>query len=269
MFKRKIVTLTALALTGVLFLISPLIQEQKNITSAGHPILRVWILEEEPAVTRWLKKQAARYEKEAGQRIYLRAASSKEMDQALTGEKGAIIPDLMVMQGLDTPLLYRGYALILRDENAVIHTPSPTSALFFRPTATPGPSPSPQPEPDLTALSPILAPPFLVPSLPDILVSADPLAAFLAGKAPAALLTAGQAAQLSFGYRAYALKDGEGLTMVQARAMNSEGAAFLAFLKGEAAQRALADAGLYSCDPSIRLYDESDPIRALIEGSRQ
>jgi len=269
MFKRKIVTLTALALTGVIFLLSPLIQEKEDFTSAGHPILRIWILEEEPAVSRWLKQQAARYEKETGQRIYLRTASQPEITQALSGVENAIIPDLIIMQGLNTPLLYRGYALIVRDEGAVIQTPAPTSALFFRPTATPGPSPSPQPESDLTAFSPILAPPFLSTSLSNLQVSADPIAAFVAGKAPAALLTAGQATQLSFGYRAYALKNGEGMLPVQAAAMNNQGNAFLSFLQKESAQRALAGFGLYSFDPSIRLYDETDPIRSLIERSRK
>ena len=271
MLKRKLPTMIALALTGLFFLLSPLIQKNSVPPPRTLSILRVWLREDEPAVGRWLKKQAQRYEKETGERIYLRNASEKEMAearQAQSGQPEIIIPDLMVMQGLSSPLLFRGYALIVRDDRAALLTPSPTSLLFQRPTASPGPSPLPEIQPDFSAPGAILTPAFLSPGLPGCIPSDDPLAAFSAGKAPAALLTAGQAATLSFGYRVYALEEGAGMMAVSAQSMNEKGGRFLSFLLSAESQRSLSQYGLYSCLPSLRLYDAADPIRALIESSK-
>jgi len=268
MMKRKLVTLAALGLTGLLFILSPYLAPAAPPQSLQLSVIRVWLQDEEPAIARWLKMQARQYEKETGQRLYLRNASKEEMALAQSQSEGAIIPDLMVMQGLPQPLLYRGYALILRDDSSNPLTPSPTSLLFHRPTQSPGPSPAPPALPDFSALGAILTPAFLSPSLPGCIQSSDPLSAFSAGKAPAALLTAGQAAQLPFGYQAFALEQGEGLLAVSAEATSEKGQGFLSFLLDAQAQQALCQYGLYSSNPALLLYDTQDPIRAMIEESR-
>ena len=269
MIKRKALTLFSLLLTGILFALSPLLQPDEPLSSDMLSVTRVWLMDDEPAVGRWLKKQAAQYEKSEKERVYIRTASREEIENALSGAENAIIPDLIISQGLAQPLLFRGYALIIRDEQAKIITPAPTSALFYRPTAAPGPSPAPAPAPDFSSIAPILIPAFLSSSLPGCTQSADPFSAFSAGKSPAAVLTAGQAMQLSFGYRAHPLPDKEGLLAVNANAMTLQGEKLLSRLQINEAQQALAAYGLYSFNPSLHLYDESDPIRAMIEKSRK
>lgn len=268
MWKRKASTLTALALTGLLFLFSPFLPQNQAPAGSSEALIRIWILEDEPAVSRWLKKQAARYEKQSGRRVYLRSASREEMKSALEGREDAYPPDLMVMQGLEETLLFRGYALIIRDNEAQRIIPQPTSALFFRPTITPSPSATPAPVPALPSLSPILIPSCLSISIKGAETSVNPLAEFAAGKAPAAILTAGQAEQLPFGYRAHSLENGEGMLPVHGKAMSADGAALLAFLQDRPCQQALSEYGLYSFQKDLSLYDPANPIRHLIENSR-
>ena len=81
----------------------------------------------------------------------------------------------------------------------------------------------------------------------------------------AALLTPGQAAGLAVGFRAWAVPEGKGLLPVKGRAYSQAGNQFIAWLQSDAAQRALAQAGLFS--PRLRLYAADDPIRYLIDSS--
>ena len=229
-------------------------------------MIRVWITEKEPAVSAWLRSLAAEYEKETGERVYLRNATEEEASAARRGEGGAILPDAMIAPGdAEAPVALRGYALIIRDDAAAVATPAPTSALFFRPSPSPGPSPAPLLTPDPASCSAVLAPPELMSALPGAIRSVDPAADLTRGKARAALLTADQAVRLPFGYRAYPLPDGAGMLGVCAEIYSPAGEGFRAYLLRPDVQRALARYGLYS--PCARLYSGDDPLRFLIENS--
>lgn len=265
--KRKLTTLVALMLSCLLAMLASSLKETPSSKKNPLRITRVWTVETDPAVSAWLKKRAAAFEKETGSRIYLRTATQEEMNAALIGEEHAIAPDLMISCTQGEPLAYLGYALILRDEKASVITPAPTSALFYRPTATPGPSPTPAPSPDISALGGVLVPSHLPIQIPGAIKSQNAASDFAAQKAPAALLTAGQASALSFGYQAYALSAGEGVLTIAGEWLTSHGEAFADYLKAEPSQLALKNHGLYSVLPTLSLYGDEDPLRALIERS--
>ena len=221
-------------------------------------ILRVWNAEEEPAVQSWLRGQAKTYERATGQRVYLRAAAVQDsLDSAAR-------PDVLILRAGESLLALRGYALIVRDDAAPV-TPAPTSALFHRPSLSPERLETPSPFPEEKELSAVLCPEALLSVLPGTVFSAQPATDFRQGKADAALLTPGQAAGLSIGYRAYAVPAGKGFLPVKATAYSEAGEAFLAWLQNDAAQEALGQAGLFS--PRMRLYGPDDPLRYLIENS--
>ena len=252
-------------LTAAFVLRHPGLTAPKEARRAPLPVVRVWITEKEAAVSAWLRKQAAAFEKATGQRVYLRTATEEEAEDARGGREGVVGPDLLIGPGAGAPVALKGYALIVRDESAAVLTPAPTSALFFRPSPTPGPSPTPPPAPDWEGLGAVLVPADWRGSLPGAVVSADPAGDLAAGKAPAALLTAGQTARLAFGFRAWAVPGNAGGINVNAKALSPPGEELLVFLRTEAAQRTLRDHGLYAV--SLGLYGEEDPLRALIESS--
>jgi len=266
MKKRIMVTLAALLLTALLILAAPWKSLPEKPRSAA-PILRVWVTEEDAAAVRWLKKQAAAYEKAARQRVYLRRASREETDAALSGAPEAVAPDVIVGGRGDTAVALRGFALILRDDAACRITPRPTSALFFRPSPSPGPTAQPMTMPPWEQIGAVLSPQSLLGAVPGTVTSLSPAADFAAGKADAALLTAGEAAALPTGFRAYPVPDGRGLLPVGALSLSADGTAFLAFLLDAPAQSALGRFGLYAL--SMRLYGPDDPVRYIIDGSRE
>ena len=222
-------------------------------------ILRVWNADQEIAVQAWLRGQAKAYERATGQRVYLRVASDQD---ARAGAGIGLPPDVLILPSGDTLLALRGYALIVRDGSAAV-TPSPTSALFFRPSLAPEAAATPAPLPDENGLGAVLCPEELLNVFPGTVFSAQPAAGFSQGKADAALLTPGQAAGLTAGFRAYALPDGKGFLPVRGQAYTEAGERFLAWLQEDAAQKALAQAGLFS--PRLRLYAPDDPVRYMIE----
>ena len=224
-----------------------------------HPflILRVWNADQEIAVQSWLRGQAKAYERATGQRVYLRTAALNSADQDF-------LPDALIHPNGEQLLALRGYALILRDENPAV-TPAPTGALFYRPSSAPEPAVTPAPWPEEKELRAIMCPEALLNALPGTVMSAQPAADLAQGKADAALLTPGQASGLAVGYRAYAIPEGKGFLPVKGRAYTEAGEAFLSWLQSDAAQRALAQAGLFS--PRLRLYGPDDPVRYLIENS--
>ena len=225
-------------------------------------ILRVWNAEEETAVHSWLRGQARAFERATGQRVYLRTAAAGD---AVRDAARGLPPDALILPEGDTLLALRGYALIVRDDSAAALTPAPTGALFFRPSPTAGPAVTPAPWPDSGAVGAVLCPEALRSVLPGAVVSAQPAADLSQGKAGAALLTPGQAAGLNIGFRVYAVPEGKGFLPVKGRAYTEMGRQFLTWLQDGAAQRALAQAGLFS--PGLRLYAADDPIRYLIESS--
>lgn len=256
-------TVSALLVTAALACAYPRLAQRTPAPEKGVRVLRVWVLEEEKAVTVWLKSRAAVYEKQEKRRVYLRAASPREAEAALRGEQGVVPPDVLVTPGQDTLLALRGYGLFVRDTEAVAVTPMPTGALFSRPTPAPQKNREPLREPDRAALSAVLCPAALIQAVPNAVESDDPAAAFAAGKADAAVLTAGQAGQLLFVCAGYPLANG--FLPVTAQGFTKEGDAFLSFLLGRASQFALREAGLYTVLPDVRLYDGSQPLRAMIE----
>lgn len=252
--KKLLAILLFLALSCVLLFLLPQALRAPEAPEASFTILRVWNADGEPAVQSWLRGQAKAYEKAAGQRVYLRAAPENGRESPL--------PDALILPDGDHLLALRGYALILRDENPAV-TPAPTGALFFRPSVPPEPEATPAPFPEESEWRAVLCPEALMNALPGTVMSAQPAADFAQGKADAALLTPGQTAGLDTGYRAYAVPDGKGFLPVRGRAYSEAGEAFLLWLQNDAAQRALAQAGLFS--PRLRLYGPDDPVRYLIE----
>ena len=258
--KKTVRVLVFLALTVLWALCWPRLTRREEAPRPGPVILRVWNAETESAVGAWLRNRATAYEKETGQRVYLRAASARDAESAL---KDGLPPDVLVGPDEGVPVALRGYGLFVRDDEKAPLSPAPTGALFFRPSPSPGPAASPAPRPDETALSAVLAPPELESALPGTVPDRQAAASFFQGKARAALLTAGQASSIPFGYRAYALPEGKGFLPVAASSYTDAGAAFLRFLHTDASQRALASFGLYSS--RLGLYGPEDPLRALIE----
>lgn len=254
--KKLLVIFLFLALSGGLLFLLPQALRAPETAEKPFTILRVWNADGEPAVQSWLRGQARAYEKATGQRVYLRAAPKSE-------DQGPL-PDALIQPEVETLLALRGYALILRDENPAA-TPAPTGALFFRPSVPPERLETPAPLPEERELGAVLCPEALLNALPGTVMSAQPAADFAQGKADAALLTPGQAAGLNTGYRACAVPGGKGFLPVKGRAYTEAGEAFLRWLQDDAAQRALAQAGLFS--PRLRLYGPDDPIRYLIENS--
>ncbi len=258
-FMRKfIVTLAALLVTaGLVYSCFRFPFQQNTGTPARLSLVRVWIAGQEPSVCSWLRKQAARYEKETGVRIYLRTAP----EQANAESSPDTAPDLLISgKGEKVAALY-GYALFYRDDSAQTVTPVPTSLLFIRPSPTPGADPTPAPTPDHPSFSVLLVPKII--QLPGSVSSAHPVSDFVEGKGDAAVLTAEQAKQLPFAVRACPLPDGKGLVPIYGDAASPAGKAFLSFLTAEPSQRVLTDVGLYS--PEYVLYRGIDPVRELIE----
>jgi len=265
--KRAVVTLLALGLTaGLICLFPRAVSRETEAAPRKEPILRVWVTDREPAVAAWLKKQAAAYEKTAGVRVYLRKAAGEEAENALQGEDGAPAPDVLIGPEGDTPVALQGYALILRDDGAAMITPAPTALLFSRPSPVPGPTAAPPAQPDWREIGAVLAPSGLSFPVPGAVASADPARDFAAGKARAALLTAGQAERLAVGFQAYPVAAGGGLLPIGGRAFTQEGISCLSHLQSGAAQGALADHGLYAVH--LLLYTSRDPVRQMIDSSR-
>ncbi len=257
--KKLFVILSFLALSaGSLFLL-PAALRAPDKPAEPLIILRVWNADQEIAVRAWLREQAKAFERATGQRVYLRAAAARE---ALDGVFQGLPPDALILPQGDRLLALRGYALIVRDETAAV-SPAPTGALFFRPSSVPEAAATPAAWPNEKELGAILCPEALLNALPGTVSSAQPAKEFEEGKASAALLTPGQAAALTVGYRALALPEEKGFLPVKATAYTEAGQAFLSWLQGDAAQRALAQAGLFS--PRLRLYGPGDPLRYLLE----
>ena len=97
--KKAIRILLALGLTACLALLLPRLLSREEIQAPALRITRVWITEEEPAVTAWLKKRAAAYEKQGGSRVYLRAAARDEVGALSANGQGAPLPDLIILPG--------------------------------------------------------------------------------------------------------------------------------------------------------------------------
>lgn len=254
--KKLLTVLLFLTLSAGLLYLLPQALRPPETRDKPFAILRVWNADGEIAVQSWLRAQAKAYERAAGQRVYLRAAPEST--------DGGPLPDALIHPAGDQLLALRGYALILRDDSPAV-TPSPTGALFFRPSLPPESGETPAPWPEESELGAILCPEALMNVLPGTVRSAQPAVDFIQGKADAALLTPGQAAGLNTGYRAYAVTDGKGFLAVKGQAYTEAGEAFLQWLQNDAAQRALAQAGLFS--PRLRLYGPDDPVRYLIENS--
>ena len=263
--RKAIVTARALLLTAALAAL-PFFRRRET-PKKEKAILQIWIAQEDAAAARWLRRQAAAYEKASRRRLYVRLSREEETAAALTDQPGQILPDLMLCPQGDTAVALRGYALFWRDDAAARQpTPAPTSALFIRPSPTAGPALTPLPTPETASLGAVLCPREMLGACPGTVESADPVSALNAGQARSALLTAEQAEKATVGLRCAAVPEGRGFAPVRARALTADGEALLGFLLADDSQRALADQGLYAL--SLRLYGPEDPVRQLIDGSR-
>ncbi len=256
--RRFIVTLAALLATaGLVYSCFRFPFQQSTGSPARLSLVRVWIAGQDASVSSWLRKQATRYEKETGVRVYLRTAP----EQTNAESSPDTAPDLLISGEGEKAVALYGYALFYRDDSAQTVTPIPTSLLFIRPSPTPGADPTPAPTPDHPSFSVLLAPEKI--QLPGSVSSAHPVSDFVEGKGDAVLLTAEQAKQLPFAVRACPLPDGKGFLPIYGDAASPAGEAFLSYLTAEPSQRALADVGLFS--PDYVLYRGIDPVRELIE----
>ena len=261
--RKRITTLAAILVTaGLAYSVFRFPFSAKETPPARLTLTRVWVSGQAEGVWSWLRKEAKKYEKETGTRVYLRAAPA----ETVTDSADAPLPDVWIASTGESVLAMEGYALFFRGEGAGIATPMPTSLLFYQPSPTPGPSAAPQPTADISRFSAILAPKGVPAAGPAIVRSARPAADFAEGKGDAAILTAKQAEALPFHASALPLPAGSGFVPVYGTAETAAGAAFLNALLSEKAQRSLTEAGLYS--PSFQLYQGTDPLRAMIENSR-
>lgn len=262
--KRGLRILGALALTGTLLCLYPLLQPEQIKPEKGVGILRVWIGADGAAAGPWLRKQAAAYERQGGKRVYLRTATAAEI-QAAEVKGAALMPDLIVSAAGDTLLARQGYALIVRQEGTTPSTPAPTSALFYPPAPSPGVLPTPAAAPEAEKIGSVVGSRELASRMENLQPCADPAVEIRAGRCSAAMLTATQAGTLPFGYQAYGLKNA--WLPLAAQAMTEDGDEFAAFLLMDTAQQALRESGLFAASAGLRLYSEQDSLRALIESA--
>ncbi|MBR3019175.1 MAG: hypothetical protein IKH57_19200 [Clostridia bacterium] len=261
--QKKIAALSALILTvGLAYTVFHFPFSAVSAPPARLALTRVWVSEQEPALWAWLRKEAKKYEKETGTRVYLRAVPA----EMKTGGSDALPPDVWISSAGESVLALEGYALFYRNDEAGIITPVPTSLLFYRPTPSPGPTAAPAPTADIAQFSAILAPQNVPAAVSGIIRSAHPAADFADGKGDAAILTAGQAESLPFRVSALPLPGRSGFIAIRGTAATPAGASLLDALLSENAQRQLSEEGLYS--PVFQLYQGADPLRAMIENSR-
>lgn len=262
--KTVVVTCLALLLTAGLASLAVSGKEDGDEKSQRRiPFARVWLLDQGEDMKGWLRACCAAYEKVSGVRVYLRRASDQELESARGGKEDVPLPDLTV-GGEGVCLARRGYALILKDETAPNVSPETGGGLFFRPSPTWGPPETPAPMPENVLQGAVLVPPGLSGAVPQEIISDQPAAALAQGKAKAALLTAGEAEALPFGFRAFAVPGGKGSLPVRGEALSAAGEALLDYLLSDAAQQRLSAQGLYS--PRLLLYG-GDGVRGIIEKS--
>ena len=242
-------------------------KQESQSDARAFSITRVWVQGVNGDIWKWLKGRASTFEKETGQRVYLRQASPEEMESLSALDENALSPDLALFPGGKNIVALTGYALILRDDSQPVMTSAPTRLLFYPPTPDPSALPSPAPLPAVPKYVSFLCPPEIFSPLPGAAESANILSDFINGKAQAALLTASQAEQLPFGYQAYPVPEGKGFLPLGGAAITEDGEKLLSFLLSEPSQKALANSGLYS--PSYSLYPGGDALRSLIESGKK
>ena len=258
--RKILVTLTALLATAALA--HSLVHFPARTFSAPDThlrLIRVWAAEQEPALWSWLRKEAARFEKETGARVYLRAAP---MDSASSFD-GLVPPDLMISTHGGETVALQGFALFFRNEGAPNVAPRPTSFLFVQPSPTPTPALFPEPTNSARRFSAVLTSMPFLHTVSNAILSSNPLRDLIDGKGDAAILTVSQAEQLPFQAGMQPLPGRSGFRSICARASSSGGETFLRHLLGTSSQRALADVGLFS--PLFRLYHGVNPWRETIE----
>ena len=258
--QKNIVTLAALLATAGLIFWGVHFPGQQREDASKMTLVRVWVEEQDTQVWKWLRRQAKRFEKEKGIRVYLRSSAVASAKPA-----SVLPPDLVISSQGENKIAAHGYAIFVRDDRAGMVSPRPTSLLFFRPTPSPGPSLTPEPAPDFHSFSAVLVPDKLLTMIPNGIRSEYPLEEFGAGKAEAAVLTVEQAGQLSFRFRLVPLPRGKSSLSVFALPMTTVGKEFMQVLLSASAQADLTDVGLYSFE--FQIYRGIDPVRELIENS--
>ena len=251
----------ALLLTAALLAFAPGLFRQSAEEQTAKELLVVWMREGESDVATWLKKAAAAYEKETGQRVYLRYASEDE--RKLTGDDQ---PDALIPAQDGTVLAYRGWALIVPDETAPAATPAPAPSLFIRPTLSPA-DPVSTPAPLARQPEKAAVPEAFLQTVEKAYFSQTPLSDLTAGKADGALLTPAQVMQVKGGYSIQAR--GEYFLPVKGKAVTAAGQAFLRFLRTDDMQYALAGRKLFSWNPELTLYGSESELLFQMENCRK
>ena len=234
-------------------------------------LVTAWVCADVPGASAWLRSRAAAYGKaHPGVTVWLRSVSAGELD---SGE--AVPPDLLFFSpgaytgGGARLLCASGYVLVQPGEAAV--TPAPRSLFGVSPTPDGSAPPLPQtpawPEHcwaddgfGAVALRALGAPGA------DFCPAAEAVRHFRAGEAallPVARLTAGEEGRL---IAAAPVTD---LALYGAALAGASETArgFLEELTTPEAQRALADRGLISCLPELRLYGPDRPLLAALEAA--
>ena len=286
------------------------IRTEKGISqSAQRKLVTVWIKGDALGASAWIRSQAADYQKKhAGVNIWVRSVSQADVN-LLSSQFAEAAPDLFVfmagerllpawlqetdklplageraqsgqMEGrqLAVPLCMAGYVLVRQTEKAAV-TPVPKS--LFGVTPTPDVrrrievSPVPRelwPE-DIWAddrMGAALLALIKAPAGAKTAGSTDVQAAFLQGKAQAALLTTLQARAAQAqgkGMEVLASPPASDLLMFGAVMQDADGAAadFLRHLLKEEAQTALRERGLFSVRQDVRLYGADTPVLQAAE----
>ena len=261
--KKSIPTILALLITAALFCM--LFAQESPDHSAQQAIIRVWLINTEQNSAAFLRKCAAAYERQTGQRIYLRSATQAEGNGAIAQAAHIVPPDLIIGVNEGEKILCQGYALVFRDDSMPVFTPAPTSLLFSPPTPTPGPSPTPAPTRQLSSYADILCPRDIAAFFPGSIASDHPAQDLTAGKGGAALLTARQASALTIGWQGQVLPDNAGIKPLYAQSLSAQGSAFLAFLQNAQSQERLREYGFYS--PFFPLYVHENSLQGSIDRS--
>lgn len=297
-----------LALPG---LIQQIRTEKGMPQSAQRKLVTVWIKGDALGASAWIRSQAADYQKkQAGVNIWVRSASQADM-ALLSSQFAEAAPDLLVfaagervfsawlqetdklplageraqsgqLEGrqLAVPLCMAGYVLVKKTQEAAV-TPAPTSLFGVTPapdvrrTAEASPVPKELWPEDVWAddrMGAALLALLKAPAGAKTVGSADVQAAFLQGKAQAALLTTVQARAAQAqgkGMEMLAAPPASDLVIFGAVMQDADDAAadFLRHLLKEEAQTALRERGMFAVRQDVRLYSADTPVLQAAEAA--
>lgn len=274
-FRKALLCLAALAVTALVFQYFPhLPVSPPEARLPARRLITVWAASQLPGASGWLRKQAAAYGKQQkNASLWLRVMTEQEMAAAAETPPDAVIwsAGVCVPEALDTAdaqaLCLSGYVLAQPRPEAAV-TPAPRSLFGVSPTPDPARTPAPVlvPWPEVfyaddgfgaQALRAMNA-----PAGAQLIPRAQLPARFQAGDA--ALLSASQLQAQPAAYDVVAASPATDLVLYGA-ALTDGARDFLAFLRAQPAQAALADHSLLPVLPGLRLYGPDRPALAALQ----